>query len=52
MSDNSAVMGAKSPLPGEVLAPEKTKGRMGVFYVSSVNKRCPLWPHFLLYCYS
>lgn len=31
MSDNSAVIGSKSPLPGEVLATEKTRGRAGVF---------------------
>lgn len=52
MSDNSAVMGAKSPLPGEVLAPGKTKGRMGVFLRKFSKQKMPLVAAFLLYCYS
>ncbi|OME02116.1 glutathione ABC transporter permease [Paenibacillus odorifer] len=48
MSDNSAVMGAKSPLPGEVLAPEKTKGSMGVFLRKFSKQKMPLVAAFFI----
>ncbi|GGF64856.1 glutathione transport system permease protein GsiD [Paenibacillus albidus] len=42
MSDNSTVMGAGSPLSGEVLPPVKTKGRIGEFVSKFCRQRMSL----------
>lgn len=48
MSDNSAVMGTNSPIPGEVIAPEKTKGRAGVFIRKFSKQKMPLVAAFFI----
>lgn len=48
MSDNSAVMGTNSPIPGEVIAPEKTKGRAGVFIRKFSKQKMPLLAAFFV----
>src|SRR4029453_261078 len=42
MSNNSSVMGGGSPLSEEVLAPIKTKGRVGEFIRKFCKQRMPL----------
>jgi glutathione transport system permease protein len=48
MSDNSAVMGTNSPIPGEGIAPEKTKSRTGVFIRKFSKQRMPLLAAFFV----
>ncbi|WP_313640401.1 ABC transporter permease subunit [Paenibacillus sp.] len=48
MSDNSAVMGTNSPIPGKVIAPEKTKGRVGVFIRKFSKQKMPLVAAFFI----
>jgi glutathione transport system permease protein len=48
MSDNSAVMGTNSPIPGEGIAPEKTKSRAGVFIRKFSKQRMPLLAAFFV----
>lgn len=48
MSDNSAVMGAKSPLPGEVLTGENKSYRMGVFLRKFSKQKMPLVVAFFI----
>ncbi|OZQ66629.1 glutathione ABC transporter permease [Paenibacillus sp. VTT E-133280] len=48
MSDNSAVMGTNSPIPGEVIAPEKTKGRAAVFIRKFSKQKMPLVAAFFI----
>ncbi|MNO33588.1 Glutathione transport system permease protein GsiD [compost metagenome] len=48
MSNNSAVMGTNSPIPGEGIAPEKTKGRAGVFIRKFSKQRMPLLAAFFV----
>jgi glutathione transport system permease protein len=48
MSDNSAVMGTNSPIPGEGIAPEKTKSRAGVFIHKFSKQRMPLLAAFFV----
>ncbi|WP_339319995.1 ABC transporter permease subunit [Paenibacillus sp. FSL R10-2734] len=48
MSDNSAVMGTNSPIPGEVITPEKMKGRAGAFFRKFSKQKMPLAAAFFI----